>query len=135
MAILLNEPDQASFHNALLSTAPIISMATCIELGFTVLRRIGPGSVPVLATLLEDYEVEFVPVDAAQADLALEAMLTYGKGRGRPPAVLNYGDLFSYALAKARGLPLLYKGDDFAQTDIPSALTMLAGATGEGGAG
>jgi ribonuclease VapC len=46
----------------------------------------------------------------------------YGKGRGAEPAALNYGDLFSYALAKARDLPLLYKGDDFARTDVRSAL-------------
>ena len=45
-------------------------------------------------------------------------MLLFGKGRGAEPAVLNFGDLFAYALAKRRGLPLLYKGDDFARTDI-----------------
>ena len=51
----------------------------------------------------------------------------YGKGRGAEPAVLNYGDLFSYALAKARDLPLLYKGDDFARTDVRSALAAAGG--------
>jgi ribonuclease VapC len=46
------------------------------------------------------------------------ALLDFGKGRRRPPAVLNFGDLFAYALAKRLGLPLLYKGDDFARTDV-----------------
>src|SRR3712207_6936061 len=48
------------------------------------------------------------------------SMVAYGKGRGEPPAVLNFGDLFGYALAKERGLPLLFKGEDFTQTDIES---------------
>ena len=51
----------------------------------------------------------------------------YGKGRGAEPAVPNYGDLFSYALAKARDLPLLYKGGDFARTDVRSALAEVGG--------
>jgi ribonuclease VapC len=53
-------------------------------------------------------------------DAATAAFVAYGKGSGHP-AALNFGDVFSYALAKVRGLPLLYKGDDFARTDIESA--------------
>ena len=52
--------------------------------------------------------------------------MTYGRGSGHP-AGLNFGDVFSYALAKVRGLPLLYKGGDFAQTDIQSAAAALSG--------
>ncbi len=52
---------------------------------------------------------------------AYAAFVTFGRGSGHP-ATLNFGDLFSYALAKVRGLPLLYKGDDFAQTDVVSAM-------------
>jgi ribonuclease VapC len=52
----------------------------------------------------------------ADIDVAYEAFTQYGKGKGHP-AQLNFGDLFSYAIAKTRGLPLLYKGNDFAQTD------------------
>jgi len=54
--------------------------------------------------------------------LAIAAAVAFGRGRGAPPAVLNYGDLFSYALAKALDLPLLYKGQDFAATDVRPAL-------------
>jgi ribonuclease VapC len=64
--------------------------------------------------------IELVAVDADQAQIAREAFRRYGKGRS--PAGLNYGDCFSYALAKATGLPLLFKGADFARTDIESAL-------------
>jgi ribonuclease VapC len=69
---------------------------------------------------LQDFDAEIVPPDAEQADIAHEAFVTYGKGHGHP-AGLNFGDLFSYALAKARCVPLLYKGGDFAQTDIAAA--------------
>jgi ribonuclease VapC len=54
-------------------------------------------------------------------DAAYAAFVAYGKGNGHP-AALNFGDVFSYALAKTRGLPLLYKGRDFAETDIASAV-------------
>jgi len=56
-----------------------------------------------------------------EVDAAYSAFVAFGKGSGHP-ASLNFGDLFSYALAKVRGLPLLYKGDDFSQTDIASAI-------------
>ena len=65
---------------------------------------------------------EFVPPSAAEAQAAYAAFVAFGKGSGHP-ASLNYGDLFSYALAKVRGLPLLFKGNDFSETDIATALT------------
>ena len=61
---------------------------------------------------------------AAEMDAAYSAFVAFGRGSGHP-AALNFGDLFSYALAKVRGLPLLYKGDDFSQTDVASALAPL----------
>ena len=64
--------------------------------------------------------IELAPVDADQAHIARLAFREYGKGRH--PAGLNFGDCFSYALARAEGLPLLFKGNDFAQTDIEPAL-------------
>ena len=60
--------------------------------------------------------IEIVPVGEAEAELALEASERFGKGRH--PAGLNMGDCFAYACAKVHGLPLLFKGDDFAKTDI-----------------
>lgn len=60
---------------------------------------------------------EIVPPGPEEIDMAHVAFVAYGKGQGHP-AGLNFGDLFSYALAKARGVPLLYKGGDFARTDV-----------------
>ena len=64
--------------------------------------------------------IELAPVDADQAQIAGQAFRQYGKSRH--PAALNLGDCFSYALTKASGLPLLFKGEDFIKTDIQSAL-------------
>lgn len=72
-----------------------------------------------LEELLTRWQVDIVPFDAALSDLAFEAYGRYGKGRHA--ARLNMGDCAAYALAKARGWPLLYKGDDFSETDIERA--------------
>ena len=75
-----------------------------------------PETVPDFVTR---ERIEIVPFDAAHSDLAFEAYGRYGKGRH--PARLNMGDCAAYALAKARGWPLLYKGDDFSATDVERA--------------
>jgi ribonuclease VapC len=72
-------------------------------------------------------EVEIIPCDAALARLAYEAWLRFGKARH--PAGLYFGDCFSYALAKQRGVPLLFQGDDFARTDLTAALSGGIGPT------
>ena len=73
--------------------------------------------------LLAAAEAEVVPVDAAQVAAARDGMLRFGRGRGEEPGVLNFGDLFAYALAKRLNAPLLFKGDDFTRTDLkPLAL-------------
>jgi len=69
-----------------------------------------------LDLFLHRARVQVIAVDADQAELARRAWRRFG--RGRHPAGLNYGDLFAYALATATGEPLLYRGDDFARTDI-----------------
>ncbi len=74
-----------------------------------------------LDALLARLDVEIVAHDAALALIAREAFLRFGKGRH--PARLNFGDCAAYALAKANNLPLLFKGGDFAQTDIVSAVS------------
>ena len=74
-----------------------------------------------LETFLTAAGIEIVPVDASMIQHAVDARYFYGRGSGHK-AKLNFGDCFSYALAKARNLPLLYKGDDFIHTDIRSAL-------------
>lgn len=80
---------------------------------------------PVLSTRLDDFradaDIEFVPVDEAQARIARQAYRDFGKGSSHP-ARLNFGDCFAYAAAKALDEPLLYKGTDFSHTDVTSAL-------------
>lgn len=72
-----------------------------------------------LDDFLAEASIEIVPFDAAQAKLAREAFLSFGKGRHK--AALNLGDCASYALSKSRGVPLLFKGGDFIHTDLPAA--------------
>jgi ribonuclease VapC len=82
----------------------------------------GRGSVTGFAEaeiVLRHYRITFHPFDELQLRVACDAALRFGKGRHK--AALNFGDCFSYALARTQGLPLLYTGGDFALTDIQSA--------------
>jgi len=80
-----------------------------------------PGWTTAVDKFLDRYAVELRSVDETQLRIARIAFDRFGKGRGHP-ARLNFGDCFAYALAKSLGAPLLYKGDDFAHTDIAAAL-------------
>ncbi len=84
------------------------------------LGRRGEPGLEQMQALIERLELEVVPLSDDQAKLAIEAFRRFGKGRH--PAGLNFGDCFSYALAKATGEPLLSKGEDFSQTDIKQAV-------------
>ena len=118
IAILLGEPERADFKRLLLAHEVKISAGTLIETLRVVQLGLGPEALSAVDELLETSGAEIVSVDADQVAAAREGMLRFGKGRGEEPAVLNFGDLFAYALAKRLGLPLLYKGDDFARTDV-----------------
>lgn len=83
--------------------------------------RRGQRAVVLLDDMLRLPAFEVVAPGVAETDAAYAAFVAFGRGSGHP-AALNFGDVSSYALAKVRGLPLLYKGDDFAQTDLLSAL-------------
>lgn len=127
VAIWEKEPAAAALQARLLDEDAAerrISAATYVEAG-TVLagRRVAdPRSVfQELAKWLEDYSLQVVPVDSEQARIALDGRIRFGKGF-RSPAKLNFGDCFSYALAKTLKAPLLYVGDDFDKTDVKSAL-------------
>jgi ribonuclease VapC len=122
VAIMLREPNQQRFHDLLLAEQAVMSAGTLVEVGLLAVAKGGMRAKAEVLGLVGDYGIEIVAVDSEQAELAIAGMLAFGKGRRRPPAVLNYGDLFSYALAKARDLPLLYQGDDFARTDVQPAL-------------
>ena len=121
LAILLGEPERTEFKRVLLAHEPKISAGTLIETLRVVQLALGPEALPGVDALLETSGAEIVPVDADQVALARQGMLSFGKGRGEEPAILNFGDLFAYALARHLGAPLLYKGDDFAQTDLEPA--------------
>ncbi|HKO08132.1 MAG TPA: type II toxin-antitoxin system VapC family toxin [Alphaproteobacteria bacterium] len=117
LAILLMEPDAEHFAKAIEAGYPrLISSATFLEAAMVMERRSGGSGGLELDHLIQRAAIEIVPFDAEQADIARHAFRRYGKGRDR--AGLNLGDLFAYALAKATGQPLLYKGGDFAHTDV-----------------
>jgi len=112
VAILLNESDAETYHNALLSVEKVlISAATAVELHIVVTAKLGTDGILNLDRLLSQPLFEIVPVDHQQMTAASLAFERYGKGRH--PAKLNYGDLFSYALAKSKDLPLLFTAKPF----------------------
>jgi len=113
VAIALAEPERAE--------RTLVSSVTAVEARMVVHARRGQRAVVLVDDLLRLPFFEIVPPGAAEMDAAYAAFVAYGKGNGHP-AALNFGDVFSYALAKTRGLPLLYKGRDFAETDIASAV-------------
>lgn len=125
VAILRHEPERDAFLTFLLSEdGPRISAASVLECSIVLRSFKAAPDIEVEASLdrfVEDAKLNIEPVDQSILRLAREAHRRYGKGVGHP-AQLNFGDCFSYALAKSLNAPLLYKGGDFAKTDITSAL-------------
>jgi ribonuclease VapC len=116
-AIFFHEPERDPFRNAIVAASSrLISAATVLEAGMVIEGRRGGGAGREFDLFIVRTQIKIVPVDAELADLARSAWRKYGKGRH--PAGLNFGDCFSYALAKATGEPLLAKGGDFARTDV-----------------
>ena len=99
----------------------MISAATLVEAGIVILNRHGPKGTGNLTALLQEAGCQVESVTAQQAQLALDAYASYGKSQ-KAKTGLNYGDCLAYALAKATDLPLLFKGKDFARTDIQPAI-------------
>jgi ribonuclease VapC len=121
IAILNDEPERRVFNEAIeRSDACLISTASFVEASIVIDNNRGYDGLRDFDLLIMSAGIELVPVDADQAHIARQAYRQFGKGRH--PAGLNFGDCSSYALAKATGLPLLFKGSDFAQTDIQTAL-------------
>lgn len=117
LAILQAEPEAVAFVQALCDARqPSLSAATRTELLIVVLARFGAIGVEKARQFLDIHGIKTLPLDQSLADLAVDAYARYGKGRH--PAGLNFGDCFSYALAKQTGAPLLFKGLDFGQTDV-----------------
>lgn len=125
VAILLEEPERDTFVEQIAEAEdPMVSATTLAEASIVMQSRAGDGGVTDVDELLASAGIRCVAVDDMQAHLALEAFYRYGKGRS--PAGLNFGDCFSYALAKRFDRPLLFKGDDFAQTNVEPALNSTA---------
>ena len=122
VAIAFAEPEREAFVASLeRAERTLVSSVTAVEARMVVHARRGQRAVVLVDDLLRLPFFEIVPPGAAEMDAAYAAFVAFGKGSGHP-AALNFGDVFSYALAKTRGLPLLYKGRDFAETDIASAV-------------
>ena len=124
MAILHQEPDAQLFAHRI-AEAPIrlISAVSVLEAGIVATSRRGSEGADALDALLLAAALEVVPFDGEQAAVARLAFVRFGKRRH--PANLNFGDCVVYALAATRALPLLFKGTDFAATDL--ALCTVAG--------
>lgn len=116
-AILFDEPDAAALEGKIANDPMrLMSAATFLEATIVIEARLGDPGGREFELWLHRAEVEILPVDAEQADMARRAWRRFG--RGRHPAGLNYGDCFSYALAATHDEPLLFRGDDFTKTDV-----------------
>jgi len=116
-AIFFGEPERKSFLGVITAAGSrLISAASVLETGIVLESRQGEAAGREFDLFVVRANLQIVPVDADQADLARSAWRKYGKGRH--PAALNFGDCFSYALAKSSGEPLLAKGTDFSLTDL-----------------
>jgi len=122
LAIFLAEPERAAFLNQVVQAdLRKVSAANVLETGIVLEARKGEAAGREFDLFVVRANLEIVPVDAEQVDVARSAWRKYGKGRH--PSALNFGDCFAYALAKSAGEPLLAKGTDFALTDIEMVLT------------
>jgi ribonuclease VapC len=126
IAILRLEPEAAPFVKRMEEAAAVCMSAVSLQEASMVLAGNRGDAVAwsELDRVIRDMELEIIPHNAELARIAREAFLRFGKGRH--PAQLNCGDCASYALAKGRGVPLLFKGVDFARTDIVPALAAPA---------
>jgi ribonuclease VapC len=121
LAILSDEPERHHFNELIaLSVPTLMSAGTHLETTIVTGARFGRAGLRDLRLFLVTTGTRIVPFDEEQATIAVDAHAVYGKGHHR--AGLNFGDCFAYALAKKTREPLLFKGDDFAHTDISSAL-------------
>lgn len=120
LAILWDEPERRSFIEKIeAADARLLSAASLVETSIVIEARHGAEGVKLLDLFLDRAGIEIAPVDDEQAREARLAFSRYGKGRHA--AGLNFGDCFAYALAITSGEPLLFKGRDFAGTDIAPA--------------
>jgi ribonuclease VapC len=117
VAILREEADAADLIDVFNRTSKsLMSVVSYVETSMVIFGRARDTDPNEITDLIEALQIEILPVSLEQGEAAVAAFLRYGKGRHR--AGLNLADCFSYALAKVRRAPLLYKGNDFAMTDL-----------------
>ena len=131
VAILTREPEAAALADALEGAqTPITSPVAIFEAVLGICRKrhtsVEEGRQDV-REFLAPAEIRTVPITEPEAEAALAAFAQYGKGRGHP-AQLNLGDCFAYAAARTHETSLLFKGDDFARTDIPIGISQPGAA-------
>jgi ribonuclease VapC len=121
LAILFAEEDAEHYAEAI-SRADVclMSAANYLEAGVVIDNQIGAAAGRQLDALITRAGIRVEAITRDHADIARQAYLDFGKGNH--PARLNFGDCFAYALSKKKGLPLLFKGDDFSKTDLAIAL-------------
>jgi ribonuclease VapC len=130
LAILQDEPERRAFNEALESAdSRRLSAASFVEVSIVIEARHGAAGQRDLDLFLERAAIEVVPVDVEQAREARRAFSRFGKGRHA--AALNFGDCFAYALASVLGEPLLFKGTDFAKTDVLAYSSQTTSVSGE----
>lgn len=122
LAIVMAEPDADHFQQKILQSdsLPKMSAASYLEAGIVIDGRKNPSVSRDLDWLIDEVEIEIVDITVEHAKIARAAYRDYGKGSGHK-AQLNFGDCFSYALASQTREPILFKGNDFSQTDLQSA--------------
>ena len=121
VAILKKEEERDLFAEIIgTAEAAFFSTVGYLEASMVLIGRGRTRRGLELDNLMEELAIELIVFDEQQAKISQTAFIRFGKGRH--PAGLNFGDCVSYALAQSRGLPLLYRGDDFAKTDVVSAL-------------
>lgn len=120
MAILLGEEEALDFTTAMVDADQCqVSAGSWIEIAAVMTRR-NADLNDALQDLVEQSDLQIMPTDVQQARIGHDAYRRYGRGSGHP-ADLNFGDCFAYALSRATGAPLLFKGDDFIHTDVAIA--------------
>ncbi|KQP47108.1 MULTISPECIES: type II toxin-antitoxin system VapC family toxin [unclassified Methylobacterium] len=121
VAIFLREDGPVDYGRVLHRSICLIGTPTLAELHRVMTVKTGRDDQWTLVEYLDEQpNIRVVAFDAMHLRLATEAFLRFGKGRH--PAALNYGDCFAYAVAKAAGVPLLFKGNDFSRTDLACAV-------------
>jgi len=123
IAILNKEHDQLTYVNAIqLYEYGLVSCSAVLEATMVLVGKKYPNPCGELESFFQVSNISVIGITHTQTVIAQQAFLQYGKGRHK--AALNFVDCFSYALAKEKNLPLLFKGDDFTHTDIESAISI-----------